>query len=168
MLNELILAFVSALILIEDDLYLSSFTFETNLPKSLVWGENLPKDIGDLYKPRSDSFLLEVGSTFVASDKIIITNKTTYSSANSADAISIPSVISASVSIDYSTNDNEYWSLEINNFLTLSKSNLDFACVDAFSREFHCATAIPFSDVSVYTTRRKYQPSFQITKTWLF
>jgi hypothetical protein len=168
MLNELILGFVSALILIEDDFHLSSFAFENNRPERLVWGENLPPDIGVLYKPHSDSFKLEVGSTFIASDNIIINNRITYSSASTADAISVPSAVSISASVDYSTNDNEYWSIEINNVLTFSRQNRDFACVDSFKREFHCATAIPFSDDGVYTTRRKYEPSFHISKTWLF
>ena len=168
MLNELIFGIVAALVTFHDDVHLTSLKYNSSRQDYLIWDQHKSEKTARYYIPEHTDFSIDLGSSFVVADNIIFNSHLIYLSSNSAPAITVPSALNISMSVDIALHQNTYWSLGIDNFLTLSRNNQDFACVDSFQREFHCATELPFSDTGQFRTRRKAKPILLLSRTWLF
>ena len=164
MLSEFVLFAFGMFIASSDNFHLSSLNYNNVREDFLFWDQH----IADYYKPTKSTIYFGIGGVAVLRETLVANASVIYVSDNLAPAIFVPSSSIFSINFDFAINSSEYWSLGLENALVISSPNVDHPCFDDFRRAYHCASKVPFTDVSSYQTKREFTPTIEVSKTWLF
>lgn len=174
MVNELLLFLWGAAIAANENLIWSDFQINERTPQHLFWSGHFQSIDGqawntsDYYRPKDPSLEVILSAYSPISNNTILTTSFSYHTETSALAILVPSALSFSINADYATDTYGYWSLGFSNLFQSSSSNVDYPCSDDFGRQYHCGSAIPFSEKAQFKTIRSFDTIFSISRTWIF
>jgi len=124
-------------------------------------------DFTDLYASKRFEFNVSGLAHFAVNDKAVISLPFSLDAGYDSDLLSTePSILLGfGITKNWSNHSVSFMS---QNILRIGGKVRERPCYDSFDREFHCGTALPWSDIAPFLSRNKANQSFSFRYRYFF